>query len=136
MAKVLRIGNMNKCIGCFTCMLICAGVNRQNHSIQKSCLKIRTYGGISGKFVETVCSACREPVCADICPSNALKLRKGGGVLLNKHQCIGCRRCKDACTIKAIDFDEDIKQPIICNHCGVCARYCPHDCLYLEEVRD
>ena len=136
MAKVLKVENMSKCIGCYTCMLICAAVNRQSHSIQKSCIKIRTYGGLSGKFVETVCQACHEAACAEVCPSNALTLRKGGGVLLKKDQCIGCRSCQSACMVGAVDFDEDLKQPIICHHCGICARYCPHGCLQTEEVKE
>ena len=134
MAKVLRVRNLSKCIGCFTCMFICAGVNRQNHSIQKSCIKIRTYGGLAGKFVETVCHACKDPACAEACPSNALELRKGGGVVLKKSQCLGCRRCQSACIVKAVDFDEDTNKPIICNHCGVCVHYCPHGCIVIEET--
>ena len=42
MTKDLRADGMNKCIGCFTCMLTCAGVNRQNHSIEKSAIRIKT----------------------------------------------------------------------------------------------
>ncbi|MCL2035106.1 MAG: [Fe-S]-binding protein [Oscillospiraceae bacterium] len=136
MAKVLSTGDMSKCIGCFTCMFVCAGANRQDHSIQKSCIKIRTYGGISGKFVETVCHACREPACAEVCPTGALTLRKGGGVILSKKKCMGCRRCESSCLIKAVDFDEDLNLPIICHHCGLCARYCPHECLSMDEVPD
>jgi len=136
MGKVLHTGEMNKCIGCFTCMLICAGVNRQNHSFEKSCIKIRTHGGISGKFVDTVCHGCKEPACADDCPANALSLRKGGGVILSRKKCIGCRRCVSACIVKAVDFDEETRLPLICHHCGVCARYCPHGCLYLVETAD
>jgi Fe-S-cluster-containing dehydrogenase component len=134
MAKVLKTGNMSKCIGCFSCVLVCAAVNRKSHSLQKSCIKIKTYGGIAGKFVETVCHACRDPACAEVCPANALLLRKGGGVLVDADKCIGCRRSVSACIVSAVDFDEDLKQPIICHHCGVCARYCPHDCLSLEDV--
>ncbi|MCL2853666.1 MAG: [Fe-S]-binding protein [Defluviitaleaceae bacterium] len=136
MAKVLRTGNMSKCIGCFSCVLVCAAFNRKSHSIQKSCIKIRTYGGVSGKLVETVCHACREPACAAACPSNALTLRKGGGVTLEKDQCIGCRRCQSACIINAVNFDEDLNEPIICHHCGLCVRYCPHECLSVVEVND
>ena len=136
MAKVLITGNMSTCIGCFSCMLVCAGVNKQDHSIGKSAIKVRTYGGLSGRFVETVCHACREPACSEVCPSNALALRKGGGVLLKKEQCIGCRRCQSACMVRAVDFDEDLKLPIICHHCGICADYCPHGCLSVEEVPD
>ena len=136
LAKVLRTGNMSTCIGCFSCMIVCAGINKQDHSISKSCIKIRTYGGLSGRFVETVCHACREPACAEACPSNALRLRVGGGVRLKQEQCIGCRRCVNACMVKAVDFDEDLKYPIICSHCGVCSQFCPHGCLSVEEVPD
>ena len=136
MAKVLKTGNMSKCIGCFTCVFVCAAANRKSHSIQKSCIKIRTYGGVSGKFVETVCHACREPACAEACHSDALVLRKGGGVILEKSKCIGCRSCKAACVVRAVGFDESLNLPIICHHCGLCARYCPHGCLSLEEVHD
>lgn len=136
MAKVLKAREMNKCIGCFTCMLICAGVNRQNHSLQKSCIRVRTSGGLSGRFVALVCHACREPACAEVCPTSALTPRENGGVLLDAHKCIGCRRCQEACVAHAVGFDEDEKKPIICHHCGLCARYCPHGCLVLQEVEE
>jgi len=136
MAKILKTNNMSKCIGCFTCMFICAGINRQNHSIQKSCIKIRTYGGIGGKFVDTVCHGCREPACEEVCPTGALDKRKGGGVIIKEEKCTGCKRCISACMVNAVDFDEDIKKPIICHQCGICARYCPHGCLYMQDVPD
>jgi len=134
MAKILKARNMSACIGCFTCMFICAGVNKQNHSIQKSCIKIRTYGGLSGKFVETVCRGCSEAACAEACQTGALSLRKGGGVNISAKKCIGCRRCVSACRLGAVDFDEEANKPIICHHCGLCARYCPHGCLSMEEA--
>jgi len=121
MAKVLRSGNMSTCIGCYTCELICAAVNKKSHSFDKSAIKIRTYGGVSGKFVETVCHACNVPACAEGCPANALVRRKGGGVNVDKNKCIGCKRCVDACAVHAVFFDNDIRQPIICHHSGVCA---------------
>ena len=136
MAKILKADEMNKCIGCFTCMLICAGLNRKNHSIRKSGIHIKTSGGLSGRFVATVCHACREPHCAEVCPAGALIKRKGGGVLLDSHKCIGCLRCQNACMMQAIFYDDETKAPIICHHCGVCARYCPHDCLSVQDVAD
>ena len=136
MAKVLSTDEMGKCIGCFTCMLICAGVNRKNHSIRKSCIHIRTSGGLESRFIADICHACREPHCAEVCPSGALNLRKGGGVLLDMRRCIGCRRCQAACMARAVGFDEEARKPIICHHCGVCARYCPHGCLAVRDVPD
>ena len=136
MAKILKADEMNKCIGCFTCMLVCAGLNRKNHSIRKSGIHIKTSGGLSGRFVATVCHACRQPHCAEVCPAGALKERKGGGVILDPHLCIGCKRCRDACMMQAIFCDDETNTPIICHHCGVCARYCPHDCLSVQDVPD
>ena len=134
MAKVLKADGMNKCIGCFTCMLACSGVNRQNHSISKSAIKVRTSGGLKGKFVADVCIACNDGrACAEACPSGALEPRPGGGVLLKAEKCIGCRRCVEACIVSAVFFDETAGKPIICKHCGVCTRFCPHECLRMEE---
>ena len=133
MPKVLKASEMNKCIGCFTCMLVCAAVNRKSHSIIKSCIHIKTSGGLSGKFVAAVCGACHEAYCAEICPSGALIQREGGGVDLDKHKCIGCRRCEQACMVRAISYDADERKPIVCHHCGICAKYCPHGCLNMVE---
>lgn len=134
MAKVLKAENMSTCIGCFVCMIVCAAANRRDHSVQKSCIKIQTYGGMSGKFVEVVCRACKEAACAESCPTKALQPRKGGGVLLRKNLCIGCRRCESSCLIGAVNFDEELMKPIICHHCGICVEFCPHGCLVMENV--
>ncbi len=137
MPKVLKTDGMNKCIGCFTCMLTCSAVNRQNHSISKSSIKIKTSGGLQGRFLSIVCIGCRgERPCAEACPSGALELRNGGGVLVNTKKCIGCASCVSACIIGAIHMDEETNNPIICKHCGVCTRFCPHNCLRMEDVEN
>ncbi len=137
MSKVFRAEEMSRCIGCFTCMRMCAAVNHKNFAITKSSIHIKTAGGLSGRFVAVVCLACKdEPACAQACPTNALHQRKGGGVLLDAETCVGCKRCVSACIAGAVGFDEDEHLPIICKHCGVCAQYCPHDCLIMEEVEE
>ena len=136
MAKILKTEEMSKCIGCFTCMLVCAAVNSKSHSIYKSGISVRTSGGLSGRFIAVVCQACLGPQCAKICPSGALFPRKGGGVNLDARHCLGCGRCKNACIVHAIGFDKDERLPIVCRHCGLCARYCPHGCLEMQEVPD
>ena len=133
MPKVLRAQEMSKCIGCFTCMTVCSAFNHRDHSLQKSCIHVKTSGGLEGRYVSTVCLACRNAACEEACPTGALLVRKGGGVTLKDEFCIGCKRCINACTALAISFDEDKSKPIICKHCGICAQYCPHDCLVLEE---
>lgn len=135
MAKILKADGMSKCIGCFTCMMICAGLNHNDHSISKSSIHVKTSGGMQGRFTSTVCLACTgDRACADACPSGALEPRKGGGVILHKEKCIGCRRCVQACIVGAVNFDEEEHMPIICKHCGACVRFCPHNCLRMEDV--
>lgn len=134
MPKILRAISMSRCIGCFTCMNVCASFNHQSHSLEKSSIRVRTTGGLSGKFIGVVCLACKEAACAEVCPTDALIQRKGGGVTLDESKCIGCNRCSDVCIPRAIKFDEETKKPIICKHCGVCAKFCPHGCLTMKEV--
>ncbi len=135
MAKVLKAESMKRCIGCFTCMKVCSAVNHKNFSLNKSSIKVRTSGGISGKFVGIVCLACRdERACVDACPSSALEKRPGGGVIFKKERCIGCKKCENACIVGAVHWDKDQNEPIICKHCGLCAKFCPHKCLIMEET--
>ena len=134
MAKILKPIDMNKCLGCFTCMNVCAITNRNNHSLVKSAIRVRTTGGMTSNFIAIVCLGCKEPACMEVCPCNALEKRPGGGVLVKENMCISCRKCEKACSMRAISFDEETKKPIICRHCGVCARFCPHDCLQMVDA--
>ena len=134
MPKVLRTRELSKCIGCFTCMNVCAAFNRKDHSLKKSCIHIKTSGGLEGRMISTVCLACIEAACREACLTGALTHRPGGGVTLSEELCIGCKRCVKACTVLAINFDEDTNTPIICRHCGICTQYCPHNCLNMEDV--
>ena len=134
MPKVLHAQDMSKCIGCFTCMNVCAAFHHKEHSLKKSSIHIKTSGGLEGRFVVSVCLACREAACMEVCPTGALLPHKGGGVDLKEELCMGCKRCIAACTALAVNFDEDMGKPIICRHCGICAQYCPHSCLVMEEV--
>ncbi|MCL2320966.1 MAG: 4Fe-4S binding protein [Oscillospiraceae bacterium] len=128
---------MKRCIGCFSCMKVCSAVNHKNFSLTKSAIKVRTSGGISGRFVSLVCIACKdERACATVCMSEALEKRPGGGVIFKPEKCIGCGKCVDVCAIGGVQWDKDENKPIICKHCGLCAKFCPHKCLTMEDVSD
>jgi Fe-S-cluster-containing dehydrogenase component len=114
-------------------MNICSVFHQKNHSLVKSAIKVRTIGGMSSPFTAIVCLGCQEPACMEVCPSHALEKRNGGGVLLKSEKCIGCRKCEATCIMRAVNFDEETKKPIICKHCGMCARFCPHECLQMIE---
>jgi len=134
MSKILRSDNMNKCLGCFTCQRVCAGINQKSYSDAESAIKVRSLGGLTSKFFAIHCLACKdERACITACPTGALTERNGGGVILNDKKCIRCRKCAEACIVNAVYFSGENSLPIICKHCGICVKYCPHNCLTLEE---
>ena len=100
-----------------------------------SAIKVASIGGVERGFRVIVCRACRDPPCAAVCPTGALKPREGGGVIINYNKCIGCGYCREACPIGAIMWDEDDNKPIVCVHCGYCVEFCPHGVLALETVQ-
>ncbi len=132
MAKVLHVVDMDRCIGCYSCMLACARTVRQDFSPTRASLQIRTAGGFSSKFVGEICRGCLNAPCALACRYEALLPREGGGVRFNPEKCVGCRACVEACIIDVLHFDEVRKQPLPCIQCGVCASYCPHVVLAME----
>ncbi len=136
MPKILTAPAMSRCIGCYSCMLACARLNYASYSPRHAALQIRTQGGLQGRLVADICRACREPACAEVCPTEALTVRKGGGVRLAEEKCIGCQACVQACPLGVIYWLDGAKTPIVCKHCGICVRYCPHGCLEMEEVSD
>jgi len=132
--KQLQVEDMNKCIGCYSCMLACARNTQKNFSPQKSAVQIRTKGGLQTKFVANICRACQKPPCAAACPQEALIPRLGGGIKFIQEKCTGCSLCVEGCPIGSIGWDEEKKRPITCLQCGSCVKFCPHQCFKMKEV--
>ena len=97
--KRLEVIDSERCVGCQLCMFAC---NRRFGSggLAKSAIRVRSSGGIERGFVVIVCRACNDPPCLRTCPVDALKLRDGGGVILDSTICIGCGRCAEACPME------------------------------------
>jgi len=69
--KILKVKNMNKCIGCFECMIGCASLNFHSHTLTKSAIRVKTKGGLQSQFAAVICVGCSDPACAEACPTQA-----------------------------------------------------------------
>jgi len=117
-------------------MLACARLVYHSFSPHKSAIQIRSRGGVMGRMVANICTACADPVpCVEVCPTDALKVRGGGrGMVYRKAECIGCQKCEQACPVQVIGWDQEENRPVLCIACGQCVRFCPHDCLEMLEA--
>ncbi|UCG10911.1 MAG: 4Fe-4S binding protein [Dehalococcoidia bacterium] len=129
----LSVVDTERCIGCQSCMFACSRLMGKA-GLSRTCIRVRSAGGMERGFVVIVCRACEDPPCAKVCPSGALKAKKGKGVRVDLTKCIGCGNCQDACTIGAIFWDDEADKPMICIHCGYCIKYCPHGVLELAKL--
>lgn len=126
----LSVVDVDLCVGCQCCMFACA--RRFESGLAKAAIHISSAGGFERGFIVVVCRACPDPPCMRVCPTSALRLRAGGGVLLDPSKCIGCEMCVDACTIDAVLWDGEANKPVICVHCGLCIDFCPYGVLKAE----
>ncbi len=97
--------------GCSACVEACNKENALESSVapeqqprwlRKIELKeIRTGRQVS---LPMMCQHCAQPPCVDVCPTGASFKRADGIVLVDRHNCIGCRYCMMACPYKARSF--------------------------------
>jgi Fe-S-cluster-containing dehydrogenase component len=98
-----------------------------------------------------VCMHCEDPVCARVCPADAIKQTEDGIVHSSlKPRCIGCSNCVIACPFGVPLYVAEIDQMMKCDMCfdrtsigkkPMCATVCPSQALYfgppeeLERMR-
>ncbi|SDK21587.1 4Fe-4S dicluster domain-containing protein [Natronincola ferrireducens] len=133
--KVLKVKKLGECIGCYSCMLVCATMVHKNFSLAKSAIAVRTSGGYQGRMVVNICRGCSSPECVEACDFQALLPRDGGGVKYKRENCTGCKACINTCVVQAITFDQEEEKVIICLQCGQCVASCPHDVIEMGVLQ-
>lgn len=127
-----------RCIGCRACEMACAEceTNGQQTMIHVDYLDRRK----DTQTTVQVCMHCEDPVCARVCPADAISKDEFGVVhSANPSRCIACSNCVNACPFGVpIKFDAtDLMKK--CNMCfdrtsvgkkPMCATVCPSGALF------
>ena len=126
------------CSGCHICELACAARHFGVNNPKKAALRVLITYPHPVVRMPIVCSQCKEPPCAAVCPVNALT-RAEGLVKLEGELCISCQKCIEACPFGAIYAHPDCDTPIKCDLCGgepECVKACPKTALRMipEEL--
>ncbi|MDP8215138.1 MAG: 4Fe-4S dicluster domain-containing protein [Candidatus Euphemobacter frigidus] len=119
------------CSGCRICELVCAAKHFGVNNPKKSAIRVMVAYPHPVIRMPIVCSQCKEPPCAEVCPVGAL-YRINDIVKLDPDLCISCYKCVEACPFGAIYAHQDCKEPIKCDLCGgdpECVKNCPKGAL-------
>lgn len=116
------------CSGCKACQVAC----KDKHGLEVGRLWRRVYevsgGGwrqVDGAWLTDAfaynlsigCNHCRRPICAELCPAQAISKRDDGIVLLDGDKCLGCGYCRWGCPYDALQYDESAGQMSKCTFC-------------------
>jgi Fe-S-cluster-containing dehydrogenase component len=132
----------SRCIGCQACV--------------QACQECDTHRGVSMIHLETiqrrdtvqtapqVCMHCEDPICARVCPADAIKKTDDGVVQSSlKPRCIGCSNCVLSCPFGVPKYLASIDQMMKCDLCydrtsigkrPMCATVCPSQALTFTTV--
>jgi len=146
MSEMCFFMDHSRCIGCQSCVQACAECD--------------THRGVSLIHLETierrdsvqtapqVCMHCEEPICAAVCPADAIKKTPDGVVQSSlKPRCIGCSNCVLSCPFGVPKYTAEIDQMMKCDMCydrsstgkkPMCATVCPSGALIfttMEEIQ-
>ena len=117
------------CSGCKACQVAC----KDRHGLEVGLLWRRVYEVTGGEWtrngeawvssifayhVSLACNHCVEPICAEVCPTQAIARRADGIVLLNAQKCIGCRYCSWVCPYGAPQYDAQAGRMTKCTFCA------------------
>ena len=133
----IEVEHSERCIGCYSCLYACSRHLYNTVDPGRVAVFVRVNKSLGNPFDVIACRFCTRPECALACPQGALEVLPEGGISLTPSKCEGCKNfdCIDACQLRALSLDRRTKTPIICDRCGDCAKFCPHDVFRYEEMK-
>ncbi len=128
-----------KCTGCRACELACSGSKEGEFIPERARVRVIA-NPLEGRSRPAVCLQCEDPMCAPVCPAQAIsktKTPQGDAlVAIDREKCIGCHRCMVACPMGAIEFFPKLKT-VKCDLCGgspKCVEFCFYGALHFIEL--
>ena len=116
-----------RCSGCRLCEVVCSLVRFGVNNPKKSCLRVMVAYPHPVIRMPVICHQCREPKCAENCPTDAIEMRDGV-VIIDEEKCVSCNQCVIACPFGAVFTHEDVETPFKCDLCSgdpECVKICP-----------
>lgn len=107
--------DLDRCIGCRTCAVICKDHNAEprgiwwNRVFAPGAPEYGTSVIVDGmprmEFLPISCQHCENAPCQQVCPTGATYTDDTGTVLVDYEKCIGCRYCITACPYEVRQFN-------------------------------
>ena len=116
------------CSGCKACQIAC----KDKHGLEQARSWRTIFEVVGGGWKQVgetwvpdvfayhlsmACNHCEKPICAEVCPTQAVSKRTDGIVLLDANNCLGCGYCSWACPYAALDYDKTSGHMTKCTFC-------------------
>ncbi len=134
-----------KCIGCRQCVHACKDWNNHPRTTVYELsgsnwitMEPPVLEGLSPIWARNSCMHCEFPMCAAVCPVEAITKYEEGPVVINQDTCIGCEYCIYACPWGVIAKNGITHKASKCTMCSdrvrenknpFCVQACPADAL-------
>ncbi|MBM3460304.1 MAG: 4Fe-4S ferredoxin [Armatimonadetes bacterium] len=134
----------HRCIGCQACVQACQECDTHRGASMIHLETIRRAESV--QTAPQVCMHCEDPVCARVCPADAIKKTPDGVVQSSlKPRCVGCLNCVLSCPFGVPRYSVDVDQMMKCDMCydrtsigkrPMCATVCPSGALAYMTVEE